>query len=56
MLLTCVNVSLTLLTLRGIYHVYAVLAFPYDITNGEGFVLRDAIQVFNHAAIYLSAG
>ncbi|MBM7842219.1 glycosyltransferase family 39 protein [Herpetosiphon giganteus] len=51
-LLVAINGILVILALRGFYHMYAVIAFPYDITNGEGFVLRDAALLAQGSAIY----
>ena len=47
-----INSLLFGLAIRGMYHIYAVLAFPYDITNGEGFVLRDTAVLFQGGSIY----
>lgn len=47
-----INSLLFGLAIRGMYHIYAVIAFPYDITNGEGFVLRDAVLLFQDTSIY----
>ncbi|MCA0354873.1 MAG: glycosyltransferase family 39 protein [Chloroflexi bacterium] len=47
-----INSLLLGLAIRGMYHIYAVLAFPYDIANGEGFVLRDAALLFQGESIY----
>ena len=51
-LVLIINSILIALAIRGIYHIYAVITFPYDITNGEGFVLRDTAILFNGASIY----
>ncbi|KPL91294.1 glycosyltransferase family protein [Herpetosiphon geysericola] len=51
-LLIAINCLLVILTLRGFYHIYAVISFPYDITNGEGFVLRDAALLLQGSQIY----
>ncbi|MFD3166406.1 hypothetical protein [Herpetosiphon sp. NSE202] len=51
-LLVAINCLLVILALRGLYHMYAVITFPYDITNGEGFVLRDAALLAQGSAIY----
>ena len=50
--LIAINVMLIFLTFRGFYHMYAVLSFPYDIANGEGFVLRDAAVLRGDSSIY----
>ncbi len=52
LMLLIINSLLIILAIRGVYHIYAVISFPYDITNGEGFVLRDAAMLFQGSSMY----
>lgn len=52
---TLVLVALMFLLVKTLYHFSSVILFPYDITNGEGFVLRDAYNSYKSIPIYRTA-
>lgn len=39
--------------LRFAYHAWRVLAFPYELTSGEGLVLRDALNLRHVRPVYI---